>query len=528
MMKITRSSVGELPTVSEREKFLIGGIILLALVFQTLIAIANNVPDWDEAVYFDVSQNLARTGMPIRSYDKGVIFFQHPPLSFMFFAVPFLFGFEHLVVIRFVSTVFSIALIILVFVIGRRVKGERVGLIAAFLVAINPLFLAYAHSTYMETILGFFITLSASLFLSAMDKERGLLYFLSGISLGLGLLTKYLAIIALVPCALSLFSKYGCKLLRRSEVYWLVIPALGLFSLWPFLGLYWGWDEFWVDLQRWLLFSRGNLHDYRVGMSLITYLRWIVGSISPPFILLFCLSLAVVVYNEYRNRHHHSTELFIVAFAPVWFFFLFFIVSIKDVKYVVPIVPIMTLAIAIGIETLLSSSQISSKRNEKRGIYVSSLIVPMVLWLLWSDIPLARHTPLVGKFYARTPFIRRSAPSDTALWEVGAYIRQISDRDEIITVNLTGPIMGYLADRNYRFLVTNHYQGVMRDLCKTRILVQDGEWSLPYLSEEQKGYFLAAVESQFELTKTVHCKGEPCPIRIYIKRTAKRLQSDII
>ena len=504
----------------KRVKFLLGSIALLSLFFQGSIFVANNVPDWDEAVYFDVSRNLARTGIPIRSYDEGVIFFQHPPLSFAFFAVPFLLGFEHLAGIRFVSTIFSIALIILVFVIGRRVQGECVGLIAAFLTAINPLFLAYAHSVYMETILSFFITLSVFLFLLAMDKERGLSYFLLGISLGLGLLTKYLAIITLVPCILFLFFKYGCKLLRQAEVYLLVIPALGLFALWPFLGLCWGWDEFRVNLQRWIFFNRGNLHDYRVGMSLTMYLKWILGSISPPFILLFCLSLVVIAYNKYRNKHYHSAELFIVAFTPIWFLFLFFIVSIKDVKYVVPIVPIMALTIAIGIKTLLSASfRVGSKRNRRFDVYASSLIVPILLWLLWSDIPLASHTPLVGKFYAQTPFIRRSTPSNTALWEAGAYIRQISNGDEVITVNLTGPIIGYLADRHYRFLVTSHYQVVMRDLRKTRILIQDGKWSLPYLSEEQKNYFLATVESEFELTKTVHCKGEQCPIRIYIRRT---------
>ena len=508
----------------ERVKFLLGNIVLLSLLFQGSIFVANDVPDWDEAVYFDVSRNLAHTGMPIRSYDEGVIFFQHPPLSFAFFAVPFLLGFERLAGIRFVSTIFSIALIILVFVIGRRVQGECVGLIAAFLTAINPLFLAYAHSVYMETILSFFIILSVLLFLSAMDKERGLFYFLSGVSLGLGLLTKYLAIITLVPCILFLFFKYDRKLLRQTEIYLLIIPALGLFSLWPFLGLCWEWDEFWANLQRWIFFSRGNLHDYRVGMSLTTYLKWIMGSISPPFILLFCLSFVVIVYSEYRNRRHHFAELFIVAFASIWFSFLFIVVSIKDIKYVVPIVPIMALTIAIGIEALLSASfGVSSKWNRKFGVYASFLIVPVLLWLLWSDVSFASRTPLVGKFYARTPFIRRSTPSDTALWEVGDYIRHISNSDEVITVNLTGPIIGYLAGRNYCFLVTSQYQEMMRDLEKTRILVQDGEWSLPYLSEEQRDYFLATVASEFELAKTVHCKGEQCPIRIYIKRAGVRL-----
>lgn len=60
----------------------------------------------------------------------------------------------------------------------------------------------------------------------------------------------------------------------------------------------------------------------------------------------------------------------------------------------------------------------------------------------------------------------------------------------------------------------------MRDLRRTRILVQNGEWNLLHLSEAQKGYFLVTVESEFELTKTMHCEGEQCPIRICIRRTA--------
>ncbi|MDP2728223.1 MAG: glycosyltransferase family 39 protein, partial [Dehalococcoidia bacterium] len=323
----------------------VGIIALLSFVPQAFIAAINLVPEYDESIYLDISENLYRMGLPIVSYESGIFFFQHPPLSFLFFSLPFVANLDYLVAYRAVSSVFAVGTVFLTFLLGRLVGGRRIAILAAALLAFTPLFLAYSHSVYMDVILGFFLLLSAYFFLKADEQGKGVFWLLSGISLGLALWVKYLAAIAVLAYLAHLFMRYRWSVARRRETYVLLGPALGLFLLWPVYGLALDHQQFISELVRWSTFGGNNLHDARVGVSLPEYGLRFLRSISPPIVVL--LVFAMVRKLLVAGRRPAKLQTFFPHwYLVIWILFLALVMPIKDMRYLIPAIPWIGLAVA--------------------------------------------------------------------------------------------------------------------------------------------------------------------------------------
>ena len=75
--------------------------------------------------------------------------------------------------LRFLSTVFGVLTVPLIWAAGRRLLGVTAGLLAAALVAISPLFLWYSQEARMYTLVTFLCLLSTYLLLRIMDGRGG-------------------------------------------------------------------------------------------------------------------------------------------------------------------------------------------------------------------------------------------------------------------------------------------------------------------------------------------------------------------
>jgi 4-amino-4-deoxy-L-arabinose transferase-like glycosyltransferase len=492
----------------------VGLIALLSLALQGLIAATNLVPEYDESIYLDVSKNLAWTGLPLRSYEGGIFFFQHPTLSFLFFSLPFVAHLESLLAARAVSSVFALGTIFVTFLLGRLVGGQRIGIVAALLLAINPLFLAYSHSVYMEIILGFFLLLSAYFFVLANKQGRQILWLLSGISLGLALWVKYLAAIVVLIYLAYLFMRHRWSLVRRQETYILLGSAAGLFLLWPVYALLLDQHQFLAELRRWATFGRANLHDSRVGMALLDYAKAFIRSVSPPLTLLLVFATFRKAFSISRHRLVRAEELFPLLYIVVWVLFLILVMPIKDMRYLIPVIPWIALVVVMEIAAIAGRLDFRWLSNAR------ILHVALVLLVVMAYAPFIGQIPIVGKLYGPAPFVSRLYPVDNGFREVGRYIAQNSASDEVITVNWKGPQFGYLADRNYRFLYTQSYPEVMEALERTRILVQDGRWFLPYLDTTQRQEFLLRLAKDFQLERTFYLGRDGYTIKIFVKKRA--------
>ncbi|KKQ95036.1 MAG: 4-amino-4-deoxy-L-arabinose transferase-like protein glycosyltransferase of PMT family, partial [Candidatus Woesebacteria bacterium GW2011_GWA1_39_11b] len=135
----------------------------------------------DGAKFADIGRNLAsglgyganfvRFGSDLEMNSKGLFSAPFiPPLTPFFNAVSFkLFGVSDLSVIA-TSSFFYILLVFTTYLLGKRLWGNLVGLLAAIAVAFNPNFLDYAVSGASETLFAFEIVLAAYLFI--LGKKR--------------------------------------------------------------------------------------------------------------------------------------------------------------------------------------------------------------------------------------------------------------------------------------------------------------------------------------------------------------------
>jgi len=182
------------------------GVTLAALAFGLRVYGLETKSIWlDEALSFHraaafdqaISGLIVTGGVPSRD--------TQPPLYFVL-----LYGFLKLAgdsdfAAKFLSVFFSVLTVPVVAATGRRLGGSRVGLLAAVLAAISPLYVWYAQEVRMYTLLTFLAALAFYLSLRSVEDLRRGAYRLgmawaaaAFLAAGLGILTQYLAVF-LVP-----------------------------------------------------------------------------------------------------------------------------------------------------------------------------------------------------------------------------------------------------------------------------------------------------------------------------------------
>jgi len=128
--------------------------------------------------------------------------FKHPPLFCYLIAVSKTLCGDERIASSYVSLFFGIATIAIIYFLSKNLWGPPWGLVAAFFMAIEPVYWLCSQKIWIETTVGFFIYLGL-LFLVMGEKAKGFL-IVSGTSLGLALLCKYVAILAIIPIYLVL------------------------------------------------------------------------------------------------------------------------------------------------------------------------------------------------------------------------------------------------------------------------------------------------------------------------------------
>jgi 4-amino-4-deoxy-L-arabinose transferase-like glycosyltransferase/membrane-associated phospholipid phosphatase len=272
----------------------------------------------DEAHYWEWSRRL-----DLSYYSKG------PVIAYLIALSTFVFG-DTVFGVRFLAVVLSLLSSIVLYRLGTEMYNERVGAASAILLQIIPLFSAFGVLITIDSPFLFFWILSLYLFwkavnssqLSTLSKEgikQGWLYwFLLGITVGVGLLTKY-TMAFFYPCVLCflVFSADHRKLLRSAGPYGAFLISLMVFS--PVV--IWNAQHDWITLKH----TAGQAHiadGLRISLSsFVEFAGSQVGVVTPVlFVLIF------VAIWKVRGRDHDSPGFragFLFWFSvPVIVFFL--------------------------------------------------------------------------------------------------------------------------------------------------------------------------------------------------------------
>lgn len=178
---------------------MIYGILLLSLILRVIVF--DQSLWWDEAINVVAAKNL-NLGQFIFSYPIGDF---HPPgYFFILWIWTHLFGFSE-VVVRIPSVILALITAWLTFLLGKKMFGEKVGLLAAYLLAIAPLHVYYSQEARMYALAAFSTTLCFYFFTKLNEKR-----YLTSVGFILGVV-------------LVLYSDY---------LAYLIFPAQLLYILW--------------------------------------------------------------------------------------------------------------------------------------------------------------------------------------------------------------------------------------------------------------------------------------------------------
>lgn len=277
----------------------------------------------DEAHYWEWSRRL-----DLSYYSKG------PMIAYLIYLSTSIFG-DTVFGIRIMAVIFSALSSILLYSLGKNLYDEKVGLSSAILLQLVPLFSAFGVLFTIDSPFIFFWILSLFLFWKAINRKAlsvmrnefeeneinpshitdhsSLIYWrFLGLSIGLGLLTKY-TMVFFYPCAFLflLLSKEYRKLLLTKGPYIAFIISLIVFS--PVI--IWNANHDWITFKH----TAGQAHiaeGIRISLkSFFEFLGSQFGVITPLLLVL----MAVSVWRLRKKREGAFLFWFLI---PVIAFFL--------------------------------------------------------------------------------------------------------------------------------------------------------------------------------------------------------------
>ncbi len=165
------------------------GLLKLALA----IAFADIPPRYDETEFLAYGRAIAEEG-------AAPVLWRAP--GYQWFVATGLLGAGGRVIgVRLLQVLLSVAASFLVYRIGRRRFGERVGLAAGAFVAFYPSHVAFSHLLWSETLYGFLILWGAERALAADERGSSLAALVAGALLGAAVLTRSLGALMLAATA---------------------------------------------------------------------------------------------------------------------------------------------------------------------------------------------------------------------------------------------------------------------------------------------------------------------------------------
>ena len=188
----------------------------------------------DEALYMFIGKSLSLN--PLKIIDQnGQLFYQNPPLFMYLLSIVFrLTGGGTIKIAHFVTVLMDTGTIILIGYIGSYLYNKKVGLLAAALLAVNPLHVWISTRVLTDVPLVFFIYLS----LCFLIRQKNAFYYLFSF---LSVATKYSA------APLFILSFINKKTILKSPRSWLIIYLLVISAIICFIGFGFNFQNYWMS-----------------------------------------------------------------------------------------------------------------------------------------------------------------------------------------------------------------------------------------------------------------------------------------
>ncbi len=352
------------------EKRLNFAIVCFLCILSSLIlflGLNGSLRDWDESVYAQVAkENLENRDWYNLYWNKG-IWIDKPPLMIWVTRLVYeSFGVGEWQA-RIGSAFAGFILVFITYFWVKKLLGVYAGCLSALILLGTPHFIRIAKMGQLDVPVAMFSTVSLYFFFLAVREKKNYFFLLSGVAVGLALMTKW--VVGLFPvfvqCALFFFPDYR-KVVKNK--YWWLGNFLAIVVIAPWF------------IQQYLQFHNFFLGHF-IGMKLlgsigseiaghgggIFYYIDIMISKSRPWIFVFIPIFFVLVYKTIRKDR-------ISIFLFVWFCVVFFLFSFSKTKlhwYIMPVYPSFAFIITYILTDFIRS-------NKYRGILVCAAVFVIV------------------------------------------------------------------------------------------------------------------------------------------------------
>ncbi len=339
--KSSQSLLNQLKTALNRWRL---AFLFLALAYTAvlLLTLLTSPLSWDEVIHLNGALYL-NSG----AFDRFLSGAFYPPL-FDGTVVAFfnLFGVS-LFSARLVTVVFSVLSLWLVFELAYSMFDGKTAFLSAVLLALMPGYFWLSHLALIEMTLLFFFTLSLFLFWRWIQTKKDVYMILSGLAIGLAILSKYQAFLAgLLILFCILFLERG-RLKHAFSRFMLLVGGAALVVVpWLIVATRLYGEKL---LNNWLYAIQvGNPDKFAYSSrypSPIFYLIdlvWPYGAFHPISIFIYALCLAGLGFLVWR--HGRGDKFLLIWFVVVYVFFS--LITNKEWRYVLVLFPALAIAAA--------------------------------------------------------------------------------------------------------------------------------------------------------------------------------------
>ncbi|RJQ44222.1 MAG: hypothetical protein C4534_06585 [Gaiellales bacterium] len=205
-----------------RTRYLIVTVLLAALAVRVLAAMVEPMIQLDETVYAHMAESLNRGLGPMEITGITSVNFM-PAYPFFIAALATVLG-NYILAGYCVSITFGVLVVLLTFVLARDLAGERVGLMAAALMAAEPLFLDFSARLYSESTYMFFLLAAVIFGRYMLQRGRLACAALGGGALGIAYLLNpvalfYLMLFFVLATAVALCRQRWVRVIRAMAVF---------------------------------------------------------------------------------------------------------------------------------------------------------------------------------------------------------------------------------------------------------------------------------------------------------------------
>ncbi len=381
-------------------------ILMLGLTLRVFVASDPFLHNWDERYHALVAKNTIYKPLmptlyktPLINYDyknwsgNHVWLHKQPAPLWIMASSIWLFG-NNIFGLRLPSVLVSILTISLVYAIGKEVANKKVGLLAAYFCAINGLLIELTGgriaTDHVDTFFLFFISLSIYLSILFTRKKLPLFLILSGVAMGLSVLTKWLPGLIVLP----VFIVYNYQRTKRLELFKnsliLFIVGLAIFLPWQiFTAIKYPLESAWEQHYNWLHLTTVLSEQTGPWYYFIAKLRIHYGE-------LIYLPLIWFIYKAIKTQNEKHLALLTWVILPIAFFSFS---ATKMQAYTVFICPSIFIILAISIHTLRNKININEYSGFKK---IAAQLVLFLLVALPTRYSIERIKPFSEK-HATTP-----------------------------------------------------------------------------------------------------------------------------